>query len=223
MNLLPVFSPSCKFRQFFRGFTRAPSGRVRRAPHRAAGCGEPGTNLGHEVLGCAVSRRATFVGPALHRFELAVVLARRGLPWLFHSCMGHVRLSRIGGLLLWLYRHLAGGSRGIGIGHGTHRSNGRAGSMISVLEGACRAPPELDDATSVTEPAFARASQTWHPAPAHAVVPAPPSAHQQRHRALPRARTPVSSQIDRICTEHPHGTGLAIRRMQSTPQARRSA
>jgi hypothetical protein len=28
----------------------APSGRVRRAPHSAAGCGEPGTNLGHEVL-----------------------------------------------------------------------------------------------------------------------------------------------------------------------------
>jgi hypothetical protein len=29
----------------------APSGRVRRAPQSAAGCGEPGTNLGHEVLG----------------------------------------------------------------------------------------------------------------------------------------------------------------------------
>jgi hypothetical protein len=28
----------------------APSGRVRRAPQSAAGCGEPGTNLGHEVL-----------------------------------------------------------------------------------------------------------------------------------------------------------------------------
>jgi MFS family permease len=28
----------------------APSGGVRRAPHSAAGCGEPGTNLGHEVL-----------------------------------------------------------------------------------------------------------------------------------------------------------------------------
>jgi osmoprotectant transport system ATP-binding protein len=27
----------------------APSGRVRRAPYSAAGCGEPGTNLGHEV------------------------------------------------------------------------------------------------------------------------------------------------------------------------------
>ena len=35
----------------------APSGRVRRAPHSAAGCGEPGTNLGHEVLGaCRTSR-----------------------------------------------------------------------------------------------------------------------------------------------------------------------
>ena len=29
----------------------APSGRVRRAPHREAGCGEPGANFGHEVLG----------------------------------------------------------------------------------------------------------------------------------------------------------------------------
>ena len=29
---------------------RAPSCRVRRAPHSAAGCGERGTNLGHEVL-----------------------------------------------------------------------------------------------------------------------------------------------------------------------------
>ena len=28
----------------------APSGRVRRAPYSAAGCGEAGPNLGHEVL-----------------------------------------------------------------------------------------------------------------------------------------------------------------------------
>ena len=33
----------------------APSGRVRRAPQSAAGCGEPGTNLGHEVLAVALS------------------------------------------------------------------------------------------------------------------------------------------------------------------------
>jgi len=28
----------------------APLGRVRRAPYSAAGCGEPGPNLGHEVV-----------------------------------------------------------------------------------------------------------------------------------------------------------------------------
>jgi hypothetical protein len=33
----------------------APSGRVRRAPQSAAGWGEPGTNLGHEILGDEVA------------------------------------------------------------------------------------------------------------------------------------------------------------------------
>lgn len=94
------------------------------------------------------------------------------------------------------------------------RSNGRARSRILALRPASRTRA-LDPASHRSQsPRSARASQTWHPAAAHAVATLPRSVHRQRPRALPRARTAVSSQIDRTCNEHPHGTGLAIRRIR---------
>jgi hypothetical protein len=71
--------------------------------------------------GCLVSSRASVVGPALQRLELGVVVRRR-LPRLFHARMRHVRLPRIGRLLLWLYRHLTGGSRIVGLDHATNEA-----------------------------------------------------------------------------------------------------
>src|SRR5687767_8440558 len=41
----------------------APSGRVRRAPHSAAGGGEPGSNLGHEVLNAWMTPEMRRRGP----------------------------------------------------------------------------------------------------------------------------------------------------------------